>query len=62
MGRVNDQTVRRNDHYLVNEASARTTLWRYASGKQSNEHPAVFPIALAKDHILRRGQTPATWC
>lgn len=39
----------------IPECSPRNNIWRYRVGRQDSaacEHPAVFPIALAQDHIL----------
>jgi len=60
------KTIREADNSLgerkrkpVNEYGKRTSVWRYSSGygyssKDSiaHEHPAIFPEALARDHIL----------
>lgn len=40
---------------VVPEISVRTNLWRYQAGNNGDErtgHPAVFPEALPKDHII----------
>ncbi len=55
------------DHYLTqpmdNQEAAHTekrtpenvlerNIWSYATGHERNGHPAVYPLALARDHIL----------
>lgn len=44
-------------YYTYADMSRRDNIWRYATGKGHNDdlsfnHPAVFPEALARDHIL----------
>ena len=51
---------------VVTQATGkRTNIWRFMTGFQfcgDTDHPAPFPEALAGDHILSWGRTPATWC
>ena len=57
--RQKDGTMKRGGSYEISEFGPRTNLWRYSIGsghvssgyKDSAEHPARFPDALARDHI-----------
>ena len=48
------------ENRIVQEYSKRTNIWDYAVGynhsapdyKNAHQHPAIFPLALAQDHIL----------
>ena len=49
----------KNDKHVTPETSPRNNIWRYSTGggistrdKDLGDHPAVFPLDLAKDHIL----------
>ena len=53
------KTIRESDGRLttrkpivVQQFGKRTTIWRYSSGGTDTGHPAPFPEALARDHIL----------
>ena len=37
---------------VYNDMKVRTSIWRYSSGNDKPGHPAPFPEALARDHIL----------
>jgi len=57
-GRVDDDIVLRDSPnvYTIPKYSSRTTIWRYAIGwnredKIAHEHPAIFTINFARDHI-----------
>jgi len=57
--RLKDGTLKKRGKSIVAEFGARTNVWEYATGagystkdKYAFEHPAIFPEALAKDHIL----------
>lgn len=43
-------------HHIVNDIGVRTNIWRYAVGFANNSditgHPAPYPEALARDHII----------
>lgn len=46
-------SVKRNDGYVVQEYGPRKAIWEIAVDNPSgNKHPAIFPEALARDHIL----------
>lgn len=57
IGRTNDKITRSNRTYVVNDFGVRTSIWYYPVGyghtgeKYVHEHPAAFPIGLARDHI-----------
>jgi site-specific DNA-methyltransferase (adenine-specific) len=36
---------------LYNEEKVLPNIWWYSTGQEKNGHPAVYPIALAKDHV-----------
>lgn len=36
----------------VKDESLERNIWSYATGQERNGHPAVYPLALASDHIL----------
>lgn len=53
------KTIRESDGRLttrkpivVQQFGKRTTIWRYSTGGTDTGHPAPFPEALARDHIL----------
>lgn len=59
-GRTNDNKPRRREKSAVTEQfGRRSNIWRYTTGLHhsapdfldAHEHPAIMPIALAKDHI-----------
>lgn len=42
-----------DDRFIVSpEYSRRSNIWRYPTGGNGTGHPAIFPEALARDHIL----------
>ena len=43
----------KSDKFLVTgEFSRRSNVWRYGTGGNGTGHPAIFPLHLAKDHII----------
>ncbi len=55
----NDELIRVRKFKPIPEYSPRTNIWRYVTGngystedKFAHQHPAIFPEALAEDHIL----------
>ena len=54
-GRANGDQKRRDNRTIHRDAIGyRTNVWRYHTGVESDiqgDHPAIFPLALAKDHI-----------
>ena len=58
-GRARDDLHVRKGHYVVKTMARRTNVWTYGVGGkcsapdsiQAHEHPAIFPLALASDHI-----------
>jgi len=57
--RNKDGSLKKNGSSVVKEYGIRNNIWRYNTGagyttteKYAFEHPAMFPEALAKDHIL----------
>ena len=57
--RQSDGTLKKRGTPIVADYSPRNNIWRYNTGfgfsskdKKAFEHPATFPEALAKDHIL----------
>src|SRR5699024_1076787 len=53
--RLKDSSFRRNRTKKVGRNQARRAGWGYVTGievKSAYKHPAVFPEALAKDHII----------
>jgi site-specific DNA-methyltransferase (adenine-specific) len=40
------------DFYTPNDFTARSNIWYYHVGSIQSNHPAIFPEALARDHIL----------
>lgn len=58
-GRHRDNIHGRNGHYVTAAIGRRTNIWTYKVGlhqstkyRMAHEHPAIFPLALARDHIL----------
>lgn len=54
-GRVKEASTKNRDEVTdVNETKYRTNIWEYVVGikQEQVKHPAVFPLQLAKDHIL----------
>jgi site-specific DNA-methyltransferase (adenine-specific) len=56
--RQKDGTIKKRKVTLTERDSRRTNIWRYATGlnqstkdKEAFKHPAIFPEALARDHI-----------
>jgi len=39
-------------YFIRNEFGRRSNIWKIHIGKNTTEHPAVFPIELATDHII----------
>ena len=57
--RENDGTLSKKDPIVIAEYGKRTVVWKYATGYGFStrddiafEHPATFPEALARDHII----------
>lgn len=54
--KCNDLRTRTNRAVVTKEFGIRTNIWRYAagffSGDDKTKHPAPFPEALARDHII----------
>lgn len=57
--RLKDGTLKKRGKSVVADYGVRTNVWEYATGygystkdKCAYEHPAIFPEALARDHIL----------
>lgn len=57
--RQQDGTLKKGGHYIIANHSPRNNIWQINSGfghsskdKKAFQHPATFPEALARDHIL----------
>ena len=48
----NDEVVRKNKDIMVKDFKIRSNIWYYSVGGKNYGHPAVFPLDLAKEHIL----------
>jgi site-specific DNA-methyltransferase (adenine-specific) len=52
--RMKDGTLKRRNQIEVAEVGHRLNIWKYANGfgnEEVTEHPAPFPLPLAKDHV-----------
>lgn len=50
--RANGEVKEMSKPGLYNEEKVLPNIWWYATGLEKTGHPAVYPIALAKDHII----------
>ena len=50
-GRNKNGVLRKSKEFVISEFQARTNIWRIPTDHRS-EHPAIFPVKLAQDHII----------